>query len=219
MSRNLLLDRFRALDREYPTYGLAIDAPTQPPAPFTLERLESIASSAEQLYKDLLAQHPPGTFHDGRNHAHDLMEQARHCAKWMQAKGHTSLHHVGSFDAFSYGQGDRVRIRAGASYRSYLPKFRGEPQVNARARVVTVNTIYSGYVDVHGIHARRMTSESERLIESVRQPEVVWAGTGGYWCQVNANDVELVEAAPSSKRTGRQRSAQGTNLATSGNLA
>lgn len=180
MSRNLFMERFR-------TVGIDLTGP------YTPDRLREIAAQAKAVYEPLSAQFPPGTIHDVRNNAYQLKEEAEQCSQWMQLKGLESLWHVGSLDGRVLRKGMRVRIRSGALLKSMHPKHRGKPQLVERARVVTINDTYTGFVEQLGMHAFVRKGGEQALLESVRQPQVVWAGSGGYWCEVDANEVEPID--------------------------
>lgn len=144
---------------------------------YTPDGLLEQARAAAEAHERLLAQHPPGTFNQERNDARDLRDKLLACAKHMQDQGIASAMHVGPFSAEQFRKGQRVRIRAGARVRSTNPKAR---QVQAtRARVVTVFSIDRGYVCDDG----------------VRNPEVCWVGTGGFWCYADLNDVQAQSAS------------------------
>lgn len=168
------------------------------------QSLLELACQQEAIYNALSAQFPAGTVHELRNEARRLMDQALQCAAWMQARGHSSLAHVGPFLSAPFSgskmgiramRGVKVRIKAGATIRSMHPGKAGSI-VTERSRVVTLHDVYAGHVDAGGFQRLRHQSEREKLLASVRQPEVVWAGTGGYWRHADLNDVELYAATP-----------------------
>lgn len=79
--------------------------------------------------------------------------------------------------------GDTVIIPKGTLLRSTRP---GESKFTARRTYrVQVKDIYSGYDARHDAYALR---KHHTLL---RNPEVVWAGTGGYWTYADVNDVKL----------------------------
>lgn len=147
---------------------------------FTPTSLREMAARANAEYLELLKQHPPGTYHEGRNKARDLAERAELCAKWMEQQGIAELAHVGPFSSFSQlAKGMQVRIRKG----SIVHSTKGEPRTTARDQVIKVHFFDLGYVD---IYARAETDVG------VRQPRVTWAGAGGYWRWTDLNNVELL---------------------------
>lgn len=161
--------------------------------PYTPEHLREIAAKAKADYEEYSKTHGPGTVHDLRNKAWRVMREADSCARWMEAMGYSELANVGPFTSVNFTKGQKVRIRAGAKIRSLHPS-RGGMIVITRARVVTLHDVYRGRCDAEGFHRTRASSNEEALQASVRQPEVVWAGTGGYWCHADLNDVEAIEA-------------------------
>lgn len=148
----------------------------------TPDSLLAIASDAEALYNQLSLQFPAGTIHDGRNDARWRMEQAIVCAQWMELHGHQELAYVGPFGEPPFKRRCRVRIRKGAMVHSMHPRSKGTAP-SRTTLVVTAHSIDPGFVDTMGRKAPE---------EAVRQPRITWAGAGGYWRSVDANDVALV---------------------------
>lgn len=148
---------------------------------YTCGSLLEIAEAAEAEYKQLSEQYPAGTIHDGRNDARRRMEQAVACAHWMEKMGLKELSYVGPFGALPFKRKSRVRVRKGALVHSLHPQSKGTAPSRA-AQVVTVYFVDPGFVNFLD------TRDGE-----VRQPRITWAGAGGYWRSVDANDVELVE--------------------------
>lgn len=142
-------------------------------AAFTPEIPLEQARVADEAYERLLAQHPSGTVNQERNDARELRDNLRACAKHMQDHGIASAMHIGPFSAEQFHKGQRVRIRAGASVRSTDPKAR--LVTTSRARVITVFSIHPGYASWY---------------EDVKNPEVCWVGSGGYWCSTDLNEVQ-----------------------------
>tara|TARA_B100001105_G_scaffold77022_1_gene60906 strand:- start:2555 stop:3004 length:450 start_codon:yes stop_codon:yes gene_type:complete len=147
---------------------------------FTPESLLALAAESEASYLELLAQHPPGTIHDGRNEARRSMEHATACALWMERNGHKELAYVGPFGSMPFSRDARVRVRKGAVVHGIKVPNGGAPAKTSR--VVTVHSVDKGYVWHDGPEGR----------DAVHQPKVHWAGAGGYWRWVDANDVEPV---------------------------
>lgn len=76
--------------------------------------------------------------------------------------------------------GDEVIVRKGAYLRSYHPSFNMKGKITARKQRVTVDHVIGGYIDFHhGI--------------VIKNPEVRWAGSGGYWKWVSPADMDVVE--------------------------
>ena len=150
----------------------------------TAESLLAMATEAEARYQQLRTQHPPGTLNAERNDEHDLAEKALVCAQWLEQRGGGPLAYVGPFGNLRLKRGDLVRIRRGAVMHSTHPSVPREGKPYLGTRPVKVFDIDRGYV----------TTQSAYGEEKVVQPRVHWAGAGGYWCWVDANDVELVQA-------------------------
>lgn len=79
-------------------------------------------------------------------------------------------------------RGDTIVIPKGVTVRSMHPQ-RDKPYVTKRAQRVKVFSIGSGSSVTHyrpgGGHERVPTAN----------PTVEWAGSGGYWCWVDINDI------------------------------
>lgn len=67
---------------------------------------------------------------------------------------------------------DRILIPKGVAVRSTHPKRK--TYVTARSQWITVNHILNGVTE--GDH-------------HTSNPKVCWAGTGGYWCEVDINHI------------------------------
>ena len=155
---------------------------------FTKESLRQTADEAEKTYRELLVLHPPGTVHHERNDAHDLMERARLCADWMEVHGIAETANIGPFMTNLPKRGQKVRIRRGANIFSTDPKIAREGEIAQRARVVTLDSVFEGYIDNH----RGRKWVDERHAPAVVQARVHWAGAGGYWRWTDIENVELV---------------------------
>lgn len=153
---------------------------------FTAASLLAMATDAEARHQQLRALHPPGTICVERNEAADLAQRALVCAEWMEKRGVKSLAFVGPFGELPFQRGSLVRIRRGARIHSNHPLVPREGKLYQGTRPVKVHNVFKGYVTTH-----RSVGKDE-----VIQPEVHWAGTGGYWYWADANDVELVAAPP-----------------------
>lgn len=149
-----------------------------PITPYTPARLREMAEQADRQYQALSLLHPPGTFNRERNDAYDLRERALACAQWMEDHGHAELVHVGPFSAVQLKKGQEVYVKAGTVI--------GGTRVAKRRYKVRLTDFWGGYVDTH-----HHFKEAERF----GQARVEWAGSGGCWCRVDANDVEPVETA------------------------
>jgi hypothetical protein len=114
---------------------------------FTVHSLREMADVQERMYRQLLEQHPPGTVHEGRNNAHDMMERARICADWLEARGLKEAKNVGPFMAMVLSRGQRVRLLSGARVFGTGNAISRGGELASRARVVTVHSFDRGYVD------------------------------------------------------------------------
>lgn len=153
----------------------------EPTRVFTAASLLSMAQAAERRYLDLLAQHPPGTFHEGRNEQRRVMEQALVCAAWMEARGHERLPYVGPFGTVPFARGMRARVRKGTLVHGFRCDEQRAGQQAKATHVVTVFSVDRGYVWHDGPGGT----------DAVHQPRVHWAGAGGYWRWAYASDLEL----------------------------
>lgn len=153
-----------------------------PTGPFSVESLRAFAQQAEVEFERLLALHPPGTYHAGRNEAHRLHQVATLCAEWMCRTGKGPLDYVGPFGVVPIRAGTRARIRQGAIVHSTSPKYAQEGKPYNGAKPVLVRRVDRGHVNIY---------DPEHL--QVTQPKVVWAGTGGNWMSADANDAEMAE--------------------------
>jgi hypothetical protein len=82
-------------------------------------------------------------------------------------------------------KGVQVRIPAGVTVRTTHPRKDGS-YILSRAQVVTVH---------HSLPGQNLPVEDPRHDPSypLRNPAVVWPGTGGYWCEVDINEVEILK--------------------------
>lgn len=147
---------------------------------FTPESLLAIATEAQARYQVLRAEYPPGTYNRERNDAYDVAEKALACAAWLERSGRGSLAFVGPFGTPPFMRGSRVRVRKGAIVHGVKATSGGEPAKTSH--VVMVDRVSKGYIWHDGPEGRG----------AVHQPMVHWAGAGGYWRWVDANDVEPV---------------------------
>lgn len=84
-------------------------------------------------------------------------------------------HH--SLDKLPIKKGDIIRIKKGTRYHSMRD---GEYHVAGKTYKVKVD---------HLIHGAQYM---DRDIKIVKNTEVTWAGSSGYWCRADINDVEKV---------------------------
>lgn len=74
-------------------------------------------------------------------------------------------------------KGETVRVKKGAMVNSYHSKHNDGPKPLSRSQNVEVSSVITGYIDAY---------DRYRIV----QPEVRWAGTGGYWHWVSPDDIE-----------------------------
>lgn len=122
---------------------------------------------------------------DAFSKARRLHDEAEAAIRWMQEANLTEIEQVGPWGSKNIKRGDRVMIRKGAVIRTTHPRWnRDNPKVAGRDYAVEVHDVYEGYIQSNW--------HSHRRDEAVRNQQVVWAGTGGYWCWVDSKDVELI---------------------------
>lgn len=168
-----------------------IPTPAPIEAPFTPAKLLAFATEQDELHKKLSIEFPPGTVHDGRNNSRWMRDCALGCAQWMEKNGHTELLAVGPFIGMRLPKRDeKVRIKKGARVFSTDSRVPNEGQTIQRARVVVVRSCDAGYFNEHAFRMGECSDE-----ELLRQPELVWAGTGGFWYRTDLNNIELIGQA------------------------
>lgn len=144
--------------------------------PFTPQMLLEMAEAAEARYRSLLAAHPPGTIHDGRNAARREMEDALACAAWMEKHGLASLANVGPFMTQTFRRGLSVQIRKGARVFTTKP---GSPKEGVEAKIaqwIVVRSFTHGFVREGAVY----------------QAEITWAGAVGYWRWKDVNNIQFI---------------------------
>lgn len=102
-------------------------------------------------------------------------------AAWLERAGLREARFVGPFGGPLPQKDQRVRIRRGALVRD----ARGKARTSGRSQTILVHRVRKGWID---------------LDRTVHNPEVVWAGAGGYWRWTDANDVEIMESAEAHNR-------------------
>lgn len=90
--------------------------------------------------------------------------------------------HMGRCEVLPIRPGQKVTIKKGTIVRSL-----GPAGIHPAARTYTV---VAHSVD-NGVHRHR--NYHNELVDTVN-PKIVWVGSGGYWCDVDINDVP--EATP-----------------------
>ena len=147
---------------------------------FTPQSLLEMSVNDTNKYETLLKEFPPGTVNTERNDAHMRASKALLCAEWMEKEGITEIANIGPFLSTHIIKGQRIKLRKGSLV---FGTFKGgqEGITLTRAQTITVHDVYSGYVD-----------QERGGKVALRQPAVVWAGSGGYWRRTDLNNVELV---------------------------
>lgn len=116
--------------------------------------------------------------------ARHTIEGARSAIRWMEEGNLTEIEQLGPWGSKNIKKGDQVKIKKGTVIFTTHPRFNREnPKIAGRDYVVEAHDVYEGYI-ASGWH-------SHKRHEAVRNQQVVWAGTGGYWCWVDSKDVEL----------------------------
>lgn len=134
---------------------------------FTVDTLLDIAARAERAYFARTGS---------LSEAYHTMEKALVAAEWMEKNGIEASPYVGPFGEVTLKRGDKVRIKAGSKITSTLKSLN---RTTTRPYTVTIHDVYSGFIHEHRGHV-------------VRNPTVVWAGSGGYWCETEVANVEKV---------------------------
>jgi hypothetical protein len=111
--------------------------------------------------------------------------------------------------------GTKIRIKKGTLIKSMHPS-KDDWYECGKTMTVTAHHVLNGistpayellyqrrrYGDDQPMHRNVDWDEVENLMDSngsnkmypVENPRVVWAGTGGYWIEVDINDVEILDA-------------------------
>lgn len=152
---------------------------------FTKDSLIAVAELAEAKYNERIeAGFGVGTYDKERNDARRLVSKAMAAAVHMEQNGIESAVAVGEFCTVKLNKGDRVRIKAGAKIWGTHPQYRNGGRHISRSRVVSVWRLDEGYTPAEG--------DVLRHTHALRNPQVCWVGTGGYWFYADVNDVEIL---------------------------
>lgn len=103
-------------------------------------------------------------------------DRALLCGQFMEQRGITETRSIGPYSLVKPKDGQRVRIKAGAVIHSTSKRLR---RTLARAYSVKVHRFGEGH------------AWEERDIQ-IRNGEVTWVGTNGYWCWTDVGNVEIV---------------------------
>lgn len=145
---------------------------------YTVERLTNIALEAEAVYNERSKLFPAGTFDQQRNDARRLMDKATTAAEELELLGVAEVQAINEFCDFTIKNGETFVLKAGAKVRS-----RGQVTINKRTRKVKAHYMNEGWTNAGFRVQSTMPS---------RNPEIVWAGSGGYWCYADFNDIEKI---------------------------
>lgn len=151
---------------------------------FTPEKLLAIAAESEAKYKNLLARFPPGTINSERNEARKRADEALVCAEWMENQKISALNFVGPFAVRLLARGQKVKIKAGSIVHSTRPKSERGGRALKRAQTIKIHSLDHGGC-FGGPYSYTSRDESEPVVN----PKVHWAGSGGYWCWTDANNI------------------------------
>lgn len=115
--------------------------------------------------------------------ASHTIEGAQAAIRWLREGGLTEAEQIGPFGSKNVKQGDKVMIRKGSVIHTTHPRWNhSNPKIAGRAYSVTVHDVYDGYIQ-NGWH-------SHKRDQAVRNQQVVWAGTGGYWFWVDSANID-----------------------------
>jgi len=145
---------------------------------YTSQSLLEIAADAEAVFKSLPKEAPSRDFYE----LHRRMEDALVCASWMEKAGIAELANAGPFMSKTYSRGRTVLIRKGSRIFGTGSKIPRDGLVSKRGQIVTLHDFNKGYIDRRDATPR------------VKNGEVQWAGSGGYWRWTDMNNVIAVEA-------------------------
>jgi len=96
----------------------------------------------------------------------------RQHGEWLYARDHLDK----VFETVGIRKNSIVRVCKGALIHSIHPQRR-EDYRSRRANTVRVNSVFDAYI-----------SDRNGFVV----PKVVWAGSGGYWCEASILDVKLI---------------------------
>lgn len=91
---------------------------------------------------------------------------------------HLGYHDREAMAALPVKKGDRVRIPKGVVFK----QVGKDAKAAGRSYVVTVHHLLPG-----------RSSYVRDILTPLENPKVCWAGSGGYWCEADVNDVDPVK--------------------------
>jgi hypothetical protein len=111
-------------------------------------------------------------------------QQAEQVLDWMVENDVTEpKRFVGPFGKLQVRRGNIVVIRKGTVIQTLHPAKPREISAG-RTYKVKVDHVFNGWINEDYDHS------NDRRIVRLHNPRIEWAGQGGYWCSVDANDVE-----------------------------
>jgi hypothetical protein len=148
---------------------------------FTAQSLLADALNHEVVYRTLLEQFPSGTYNEERNLARRKMDDAFHCAFWIEKQGHVEIPNVGPFMTIKPVKGQLVRLKRGSVIFGTGSGIPEGGKTTIRAQTIKVHYIDEGYVD-------RIDREPKLC-----QGKIHWVGPNGYWRWSDINNFELID--------------------------
>lgn len=172
---------------------------------FTPAKLREIAAEAEARYDELASvefsktEILNGLDDDNRRQCVEIrriIDQAKFCARYMEAHNLTEVHNIGPFGNLKVKNGDRVRILKGAPLMTMgaTPAQRAHWDAHGchrfakRTYEVTVSQVYDGWCSGHDFEY----VSPKYWRENLRNQTIEWAGTGGYWTWTSPEFVEVI---------------------------
>lgn len=153
--------------------------------PYTPARLLDIATLWDVILNEKRADasaHPVVDI----SHARYRRDQAFGIAAYMEREGIAERRNIGCFQLDFVKPGQKVILRKGKAFRTMHPSQKGPAK---KDRAILVYRCDEGYThDLENPHTALVSG-----------PNIVWTGTGGYWCYANLDDVEIVKAEDGSQ--------------------
>jgi len=151
----------------------------------TIDYLNQQIDIAQQII-ERERREPGQPITDAHRTASYTVEGARAAIRWLSEGGLTAAEQVGPFGSKNVKRGDKIVIRKGTVIHTTHPRWnRQNPKIAGRDYTVEVHDVYEGHIQSNW--------HSHKRDQAVRNQQVVWAGTGGYWCWVESKDAELVD--------------------------
>ena len=151
---------------------------------FTRDSLLELAVQQDEIAQ--ATNTPPGVMCSDENlNARRQRDKALAAASWMEQEGIAQMAHVGEFLSFELQKDQRVRLRRGAHIYSTNPQVSREGKINTLNRQIRVFDVHSGFIATNGFSAIHGGP--------LRNAEVHWVGTGGYWYWTDINNVEVIQ--------------------------